>query len=509
MQLDLNNLPSDPELLQRLVRDIATAIDHRDTEIERLKSIIKKLQRMQFGRSSERIDSDQLALGLEDIDSDIARIEEERPKGIPEATATQPRRRALPDHLPREDVRLDVESEVCSCCGSALHLVGESVSEMLDWVPAQLRVVRTTRPKYACRACNKVMQAAAPERVIAGGLATPALLAHVLISKYCDHLPLYRQSQIFDRHGVDLCRSTLAGWVGGACWWLDALHERLCKNVFASDHLFADDTPIPVLDPGRGRTKTGRLWVYAREHRPWGGPEPPAAIYLFAPDRKAERPVAHLADFRGILHVDGYAGFEQLADKEGITLAACWSHSRRKFYDVAEATGSPVATDALRRIGELYAIEARIRGQSPAQRLAERRTFSKPIVDALHVWLDAQLRLVSGRSTLAEAIRYALSRWHGLTRFLHDGRVELDTNPVERAIRPVALGRKNHLFAGSDGGGHRWAVICSLIATCKLNDVEPYAYLRDVLQRMTDGHPVNRLDELLPWSWKPVDHVKT
>lgn len=509
MQLDLNNLPSDPELLQRLVRDIATAIDHRDTEIERLKSIIKKLQRMQFGRSSERMDSDQLALGLEDIDSDIAHIEEEQPKGIPEATATQPRRRALPDHLPREDVRLDVESEVCSCCGGALHLVGESVSEMLDWVPAQLRVVRTTRPKYACRACNKVMQAAAPERVIAGGLATPALLAHVLISKYCDHLPLYRQSQIFDRHGVDLCRSTLAGWVGGACWWLDALHERLSKNVFASDHLFADDTPIPVLDPGRGRTKTGRLWVYAREHRPWGGPAPPAAIYLFAPDRKAERPVAHLADFRGILHVDGYAGFEQLADKEGITLAACWSHSRRKFYDVAEATGSPVATDALRRIGELYAIEARIRGQSPAQRLAERRTFSKPIVDALQVWLDAQLRLVSGRSTLAEAIRYALSRWHGLTRFLHDGRVELDTNPVERAIRPVALGRKNHLFAGSDGGGHRWAVICSLIATCKLNDVEPYAYLRDVLQRMIDGHPVNRLDELLPWSWKPADHVKT
>jgi hypothetical protein len=230
-----------------------------------------------------------------------------------------------------------------------------------------------------------------------------------LISKYCDHLPLYRRSQIFDRHGVNLCRSTLADWVGGACWRLEALHERLCTNVFASDHLFADDTPIPVLDPGRGRTKTARLWVYAREQRPWGGPEPPAAIYLFAPDRKAQRPVAHLADFKGILHVDGYAGFEQLADKEGVTLAACWSHSRRKFYDVAEATGSPVATDALRRIGELYVIEARLRGQSPAHRLAERRMFSKPIVDALYLWLDAQLQLVSVRSTLAEAIRYALS----------------------------------------------------------------------------------------------------
>ncbi|MET3970641.1 IS66 family transposase [Bradyrhizobium sp. S3.9.1] len=509
MRFDLNNLPADPELLRCLVRDIATTIDHRDSEIERLKSIIKQLQRMQFGRRSERIDPDQLALGLEDVDGDIARIEEEHPTGSSEAAATQPRRRALPDHLPREDVLLDVQGDVCSCCGSALHLVGESVSEMLDWVPAQLRVIRTTRPKYACRSCNKVMQVAAPERVIAGGLATPALLAHVLISKYCDHTPLYRQSQIFARHDVDLSRSTLASWVGGACWWLEALHGRLCKNVFASDHLFADDTPVPVLDPGRGRTKTGRLWVYAREQRPWAGPEPPAAIYLFEPDRKAVRPATHLANFKGILHVDGYAGFEQLGDKDGVVLAACWSHSRRKFYEVAEATGSPVATEALRRIGELYAIEARVRGQSSAHRLAERRSFSKPIVEALHAWLELQLPLVSGRSTLAEATRYMLSRWHGLTRFLHDGRIELDTNPVERAIRPVALGRKNHLFAGSDGGGHRWAIACSLITTCKLNGVEPYAYLRDVLQRMVDGHPVNRLDELLPWSWKPVDHVKT
>jgi transposase len=507
MQLDLNNLPTDTVLLQRLVRDIATAIEHKDGEIERLQSIIKQLQRMQFGRRSERIDPDQLALGLEDIDSDIGRIRENRPTIVTDTPDAPSRRKPLPAHLPREDVVLDVEDRVCACCGGILHAIGESVSEMLDWVPAQLRVVRIARPKYACRSCNKVVQAAAPERPIAGGLASPALLAQVLVSKYCDHTPLYRQSQIFARHGVDLSRSTLAGWVGGACWWLEALHERLCKNVFASDHLFADDTPVPVLDPGRGRTKTGRLWVYAREQRPWCGPEPPAAVYLFAPDRKAERPAAHLADFKGILHVDGYAGFEQLAANEGVVLAACWSHTRRKFYEVAEATGSPVATEALRRIGELYAIESRVRGQSSAHRLAERRSFSRPIVQALHSWLEAQLPLVSGRSTLAEAIRYALSRWEGLTRFLHDGRIELDTNPVERAIRPVALGRKNHLFAGSDGGGHRWAVACSLIATCKLNDVEPYVYLRDVLQRMVDGHPVNRLDELLPWAWIRENHV--
>ncbi|MBM3564472.1 MAG: IS66 family transposase, partial [Alphaproteobacteria bacterium] len=381
-------------------------------------------------------------------------------------------------------------------------------SEMLDWVPAQLRVVRIARPKYACRACGTIAQAPAPERPIAGGLATPALLAQVLISKYCDHTPLYRQSQIFARHGVDLARSTLAGWVGGACWWLEALHDRLCKNVFASNHLFADDTPIPVLDPGRGRTKTGRLWVYAREQRSWGGPEPPAAIYLYAPDRKAERPASHLGSFKGLLHVDGYAGFERLTTSGDIVLAACWAHTRRKFYEVAEATGSPIASEALRRIGELYAFEARVRGLSSAHRLAERRSFSRPIIEALREWLEAQLSQISGRSTLAEAIRYALSRWEGLTRFLYDGRIELDTNPVERAIRPVALGRKNHLFAGSDGGGGRWSVVCSLIETAKLNDVEPYAYLVDVLQRMVDGHPVNRLDELLPWAWKSKNPVK-
>jgi transposase len=382
MRFDLENLPSDTALLHRLVREMADVVESRDGEIERLQIIIKKLQRAQFGRRSERLDADQLALALEDLDGDIARIRESRPAIATEAAEAPSRRKPLSDHLPREDVLLDVDSEICGCCGGPLHAIGESVSEMLDWVPAQLRVVRISRPKYACRACNKVVQAPAPERLIAGGLATAALLAQVLVSKYCDHTPLYRQSQIFARHGVDLGRSTLAGWVGGACWWLEVLHERLCKNVFASNHLFADDTPIPVLDPGRGRTKTGRLWVYAREQRPWSGPEPPAAVYLFAPDRKAERPVSHLAGFKGVLHVDGYAGFEQLTSNGDVMLAACWAHTRRKFYEVAEATGSPVATEALRRISELYAIEARVRGKSSAHRLAERRSFSKAVAQA-------------------------------------------------------------------------------------------------------------------------------
>src|SRR5579859_1212333 len=434
MQLDLNDLPTDTALLHRLVRDIVGTIEHRDGEIERLKAIIKQLQRAQFGRRSERLNPDQL--GLDDIAGDIAREEESRPRAKNQQAERSSHRKPLPDHLPRENVRLDIDEMTCACCGGALHVIGESVSEMLDWIPAQLRVIRTTRPKYACRTCETVVQAPAPERVIAGGLATPALLAQVLVSKYCDHTPLYRQSQIFARHGVDLPRSTLAGWVGGACWWLEALHERLCKNVFASDHLFADDTPVPVLDPGRGRTKTGRLWVYAREQRGWGGPEPPAAVYLFAPDRRAERPASHLENFKGVLHVDGYAGFEPLTGKGDVVLAACWSHARRRFYEVAQATNAPIATEALRRIAELYAIEAEVRGQSPAHRLAARRNRSKPVVDAMRLWFEAQLPLVPGRSTLAEAIRYALSRWEGLTRFLHDGRTRTLTRPLRRRTRP-------------------------------------------------------------------------
>jgi len=515
MRLDLQNLPSDVDLLQALVRDMAAVVERGDaelqrrgTEIERLQAIIKQLQRMQYGRRSERLDPDQLALGLEDLDADLARLSEDRPVIIEKAQAEPAKRRPLPDHLPRDEVRLDVDA-ACPCCGGAMHPAGESVSEMLDWIPAELRVKRIVRPKYACRSCNRIVQAEAPERPIAGGLATPALLAHVITAKYCDHQPLYRQAKILARQGVEIERSTLAGWVGGAAWWLEALHGKIAREVFASDHLYADDTPVPVLDPGRGRTKTGRLWVYARDQRGWGGSAPPAAVYIYEADRKAERPAAHLERFEGVLHVDGYKGFERLAARRGVTLAACWAHARRKFYDAAQATDHPTAHEALARIAAIYAIEAEARGQPPPHRLALRRERSKPLVEALQRWLEAELPRHPGRSGLAEAIRYALARWEGLTRFLADGRVELDTNPVERAIRPVALGRKNHLFAGSDGGGARWATICTLVETCKLNGVEPYAYLKDALTRMSEGHPVNRLDELLPWAWKAQAAVKT
>ena len=509
MRIDLDALPADVDALQAMIGALVAERDaersEAQAEIDRLRSLVKTLQRSQFGRRSERLDQDQLQLGLEDLDADVARVE----TAMPETTGSKPRqesstegRLSLPDHLEREDVTLDVKGHTCPCCGGAIHQIGETVSEVLDYVPARLKVIRIRRPKYGCRTCGKLHQAPAPECPIAKGLASAGLLAHVLVSKYCDHIPLYRQSQIFARNGVDLNRSTLANWVGGAAWWLEPLRTRLAEQVFASPKLFADDTTVPVLDPGRGRTRTGRLWVYARDDRPWGGTDPPAAVYYYSPDRKAERPAAHLKGFAGVLQVDGYAGFEQLTTRGTIALAACWAHTRRKFYDVHQATGSPIAEEALRRIGALYTIEQSIRGQSAEQRQRVRNVRSRRLTDAMRPWFERQLHRVPGRSGLAEAIRYALARWEALCRFLDDGRIELDTNTVERAIRPITLGRKNHLFAGSDGGADRWAVVATILTTAKLNDVEPYAYVKDVLERMAGGHPVSRLDDLLPWNWK-------
>ena len=507
MDIDVAALPDDVETLRRMVRSLAaerTALSEAQAEIERLRLIVRKLQRSQFGRRAERLDADQMQFGFEDLEADLARAEAKLPSRAEKTSRSTGNRPSIPSHLPRENMRLDVEHQACPCCGGELHLIGETVSEMLDHVPARLRVIRICRPRYGCRGCGTIHQAAAPERAIAKGLATPGLLAHVLVSKYCDHLPLYRQSQIFARHGVELDRSTLANWVGGACWWLEPLQARLAEHVFASQTLFADDTPIPVLDPGRGRTKTGRLWVYARDDRPWNGPDPPAAVYLYSPDRKAERPASHLASFRGIVQVDGYSGFERLSEGGYIKLAACWAHARRKFYEVHQATGSPIAAEALRRIAELYAIDATIRGQTAAARQSARRSRSLPLVANMKAWLETKLSQVPPRGGVADAIRYALTRWDALCCFLDDGRLELDTNTVERAIRPVTLGRKNHLFAGSDGGGEHWAVIASLIETCKMNGVDPQAYLRDVLAKIVARHPMERIDELLPFAYLPA-----
>jgi transposase len=419
--------------------------DHAQSEIVRLIAIIKELQRHRFGRRSERLDGDQLALALEDLEQTLAAAEaaaEKSEAASPDKTASRRRqvnRGALPPHLPREEIVIDVENKICACCGALKHRIGEDVAERLDIIPAQMKVIVTRRPKYACRACaGEVAQAAAPERLIENGIPTEALVAHVIVAKYADHTPLYRQAQIYARQGITLDRSTLADWVGRAAFALRPVHARLFERLKQSTRLFADETTAPVLDPGRGRTKKGQLWAYARDERPWCGRDPPGVAYVYAPDRKHARPAEHLAGFAGTLQVDGYAAYAELAEAGNVQLAFCWSHVRRRFYEIQAATPAPIATEALARIAALYAVEADIRGLRAKERRRVRQLQAKPIIDALRPWLEAQLAMVSGKSTIAEAIRYALSRWDGLTRFLDDGHIELDTNVVERAIRPIA-----------------------------------------------------------------------
>ena len=497
-------LPDDPETLKAML----LAERH---ESERLRQIIKELQRHRFGRRAETLPEEQMLLGLEDVEQVAASGEAEQDESTREGRTARDRKRrinrgALPAHLPRIEIVVDIDDKTCRCCNGELHRIGEDKSERLDMVPAQFRVLVTIRPKYACRACEDgVMQAPAPARLIEGGLPTEATIAHVLVSKYADHLPLYRQAQICSRQGIDLDRSTLADWVGHAAWHLRPLHERLLVTLRQRPKLFADETTVPVLDPGRGHTKTGQLWAYASDDRPWGGSDPPGVAYVYAPDRKAERPIAHLAGFKGILQVDGYAGYRKLAERGDIELAFCWAHMRRNFYELATPGPAPIASEALKRIAEFYAIEKNIRGHGAEQRCLIRQQKSRPLADTFEQWLRAKLGLISQKGKLADAIRYALTRWEGLTSFIDDGRVELDNNAVERSIRPIALNRKNALFAGSDGGAEHWAVIASLIETCKLNDVDPLAYLTDVLTRIVNGHPNSQIDQLLPWAYRRQD----
>jgi transposase len=454
----MSMLEAQNSAVERLRAERDTFRTERDTahaEVEKLQLIIKQLVRSRYGAHSEQLDPDQLQLGLEEVEQSLGATQagvDSEPPTAKEATAErkppQRNRGALPAHLPRVEILIDVEDKRCPCCGGAMHVIGEDISEILDVVPALYRVKVIRRPRYGCRGCESaVVQSPAPERPLTGGMASEALLAEVLVAKYSDHLPLYRQAQIFARHGIDLDRSTLANWVGRACWWLRPLAELLLSTILSSSKIFADDTPVPVLDPGRGRTKTGRLWSYARDDRPWQGPLPPAVAYVYSENRQGVHPQSHLAEFTGVLQVDGYAGF-----------------------------------NGLTRI---------------------RQAESRPLIDATKTWLEGQLGHISAKSALAEVIRYALRHWKGLGLFLDDGRVEIDSNTVERTIRPIKLGAKNHLFAGSDRGAESWAIVASLIQTAKLNDVEPFAYLRDVLECIVSGKTkVNELSSLLPWAWK-------
>ena len=496
-------LPDDIETLKSLVIAQRAVILERDLLIGKMRMELLRLKRMQFGRSSEQLDTRiaQLELTLEELEVSDTQIT--TAATLPDAARpqrAQPARRPLPAHLPRETV---THAAACACpgCGGNLRYIGEDVAEVLEYVPARFKVIRHVRPKFSCPSCQSIVQSPAPSRPIARGMAGPALLAHVLVSKYTDHLPLYRQSEIYAREGVDLDRSTLADWVGQCSALLEPVVNALKGHVLAGSKLHGDDTPVPVLCPGKGTTKQGRLWTYVRDDRPAGSQIPPAVWLVYSPDRKGKHPQEHLARFCGTLQADGYAGFNGLYEraKNPLIEAACWAHARRKFYDVHQATQSPLALEALHKIGELYGIEEQIRGQLPDLRKQVRQTHAGPKLGALHAWLHDTLTKLSKKSELSSAIRYTMSRWAALTRYRDDGNVEIDNNTAERSLRGVALGRKNYLFAGSDAGGERAAAIYSLVGSAKLNGLDPQAYLRHVLERIAD-HPINAVTDLLPWN---------
>jgi transposase len=494
-------------------------------QIEHLKAQLAVLRRARFGRSSEKLDREieQLELVLGELEESVAESharteqatrERASPARAEASTSAQPAdrkpggRKPLPAHLPRERVLHEPAAACAGCGGKVLRRIADEVTEVLEYVPSSFKVMQHVRPKMSCRACETIVQAPLPSFPIERGRPGPGLLAHVAVSKFADGLPLHRQSVIYARQGVDLDRSTMADWMGSAAALLRPLVEAIRRHVCAGPVLHADDTTVPVLAPGLGRTRTGRLWAAVRDERTWAGAAPPAAFYCYSPDRKGEHAEALLGRCRGFLHADGYGGFNSLYAREPktglprLTEVACWAHARRKVYEVYEATAAPLAKEALDRIAELFAIEARINGRVPAERLAVRQQDAVPLLGELETFLHKALNQISGKSTLAKAIRYALSRWPALTRYTTDGRLEMTNNAVERAIRPLALTRKNYLFAGSDSGGIRAAAMYSLIESAKMNGLDPEAYLRDVLARIAD-HPINRIGELLPWNWKP------
>jgi transposase len=501
-------LLADNQRLSSLVREreativaAHSALRERELEVEHLKLVLAKLRRLQYGRRSEQLDEriGQLELSIEELEASLvqeapAADGADEPKG-------RPVRKPLPAGLPRELITHPAVEPGCACpqCGGTLRVLGEDVTEILERVPEHFKVIRHVRPKLSCARCAHIVQAAAPSRPIERGIAGPGLLAHILISKYCDHLPLYRQSQIYAREGIELDRSTLAGMVGRSAALLAPLADAIGQHVRAAAKIHADDTPISVLSPGNGKTKTGRLWTYVRDDRSWADAAPPAVWFRYSPDRKGERPLAHLADYHGFLQADGYAGFNRLYETGRVHEVACWAHVRRAFYELDVAGDSPLAREALMRIQALFAIEAEIRGRPAAERRAVRQARAGPLLDDLHRWFQDTASRLSRKSALAVAIRYALTRWVALTRYRDDGRLELDNNAAERALRTIAIGRKNYLFLGADSGGERAEIIYSLIGTAKLNGVEPQAYLRYVLERIAD-HPINRIQELLPWN---------
>ena len=530
-ELDSAAFPDGVETLRALLAERDAAIAARDAalaerdaelrnasfEIEKLKIQLAALRRERYGTSSERLaaEAGQLEMLIGDLEEDQAEREaaatakQHRATGKSGNQRKPALRRPLPEHLPRETVLHEpVLACRCGCTDPArLTRLGEDVTEVLEKIPARLKVIRHVRPRYACRACEAMLQAPMPALPIEKGRPGPGLLAHVLVSKYLDGLPLYRLSGILAREGVEIERQTLTDWVGNGAWWLRPLAAAIGSHVMAQGVIWTDDTPIRVLAPGRGRTRLGRFWVYAFDPRPWGGTGPPAALYCYSPDRKGERPREHLAGYAGWLHADAYAGYDALTAAKGgmppITHVACMAHARRELFKVYETTRSPIAEEALRRIGALYAIEAAINGQPPEQRRAVRQAQSKPLLEALHAWMLVQRRRLSGKAALGKALQYALNRWDALVRYLEDGRLSIDNNLSERLLRGIAVTRKNYLFLGSDAGGQRAAIIYTIAQTAMLNGLDPEAYIAATLDRLAGGYSINRINALLPWNFRP------
>ncbi len=530
------DLPEDPAALKAMIAALqaenvkmAATLRAHDQLIQTLRLRIAKLKKQVFGKSSEKIEREieQLELALEDLliaaaENQTGPVAESGDEDAPVAATgdtdeRRPRRRPrVSEATPRERRELD-PGACCPDCGGDLRLVGEDISEMLDLIAAQLKLIQIARLKKSCRRCEKMVQEPAPSRPIPGSMAGAGLLAYIMVSKFDDHLPLYRLNEIFARMGADIPDSTLVDWCGRAMKVLQPLSDRIEAKIMGSDLLHADDTPIRVLDrslrdKGLGKgVKKGRIWAYVRDQRPWAGTAPPGAVYRFAPDWKEDHVREHLSRTSGILQADGYKGYAKLYAPAAdgtcrFREAACWAHLRRDFHDVWTATGSEIAREALDRIGALYDIERDITGQPAEIRLAARQTHSKRKVEAFRAWAEQQLTRIPGKGDLAKAFRYGLSRWSSFCLFLEDGRVGIDNNPAERALRPIGIGRKNWLFAGADTGADTLARAMTIIETAKMNGLDPQAYLADVLDRIHD-HKINRLDELLPWNWVPVaDH---
>jgi len=494
---DASNLPDDPTELKFVAVQLASTVRSQALRIAKLEHELAGHRRHRFGSTSETMD--QLELQLEEEEIAAARAEPPSSPDEPAEPKGKPRRKPLPEDLPRNEQVLS-PGDACGKCGGRLKTLGEDVTEELEYVPGRFVVNRFVRPRMACACCEAICQAPLPSRPIERGRPGPGLLAHVLVNKYADHLPLYRQSQIFEREGIDLDRSTLADWVGKSAALLEPLAEAIGRHVLKGQAIFADDTPLKMQAPGAGKCKTARIWTYVRDERPWASDDPPAAWYQFSADRKGEHPTKHLAKFKGWMHADGYAGFNDLYRSGNVREVACMAHVRRKFTDVFQSEGSIIAEEAIKRIARLYAVEKEARGREPEERGRLRQTRAKPLFDDLEIWLHAQLPKISGKSELAKAIRYALTRMKKMRPYLDHGVLELDNNSAERAMRCVALGRKNYLFVGSESGGKSAAIAYTLIETAKLNGVNPQAWLTNILGRIAD-HKITRLDELMPWRY--------